>query len=342
VAIRKEIDIKTDNNAKLTKSNRRTLAAQNKTHGNGKRAKIHHASKGLFVKRASKKKLCHSYTDVTVVKDHLSYREDAFHLPHTKRILLSDLEVFEVRDVGKSGLVIGVAEEGCETMVAYVVSERQCQEVSQKRWKTHLENFKKAEKEKPTGARSLIKKACTFNTYNCYEKRKDPLSGAVSDYAYKRKTSEKMKTECTMGLQYLLNDIEYLTSRGLRLLLSSSEFKYVQDRYQLPTAFDSKEKYANGIAFAVGCDYWSAIHVDDNYYYTSLSCISESVNDRSILLYFFFPTYGMAFPMYSGSIMCFNLRFPHGMTDPTKKGVHIFSAYVSAKTCDTHHAFMHI
>jgi hypothetical protein len=132
VAIRKEIDIKTDDNAKLTKSNRRALAAQNKTHGNGKRAKTHHASTGLFVKRASKQKWCHSYTDVTVVKDDLSYREDVFHLPDTKRILMSDLEVFEVRDVGKSGLVIGVAEEGCETMVAYVVSERQCQEVNQK------------------------------------------------------------------------------------------------------------------------------------------------------------------------------------------------------------------
>jgi hypothetical protein len=55
VEIRKEIDIKTDDNAKLTKSNRRALVAQNKTHGNDKRAKTHHASKGLFVKRASKK-----------------------------------------------------------------------------------------------------------------------------------------------------------------------------------------------------------------------------------------------------------------------------------------------
>jgi hypothetical protein len=50
VAIRKEIDIKTDDNAKRTKSNRRALTAQNKTEGNGKRAKTHHASKGLFVK----------------------------------------------------------------------------------------------------------------------------------------------------------------------------------------------------------------------------------------------------------------------------------------------------
>jgi hypothetical protein len=67
-----------------------------------------------------------------------------FHLPHTKRILLSALEVFKVRDVGKSGLVIGVAEECYKTMVAYIISERQCQEVSHKQWKTHLETLKKA------------------------------------------------------------------------------------------------------------------------------------------------------------------------------------------------------
>jgi hypothetical protein len=255
VAIRKEIDIKTDDNAKQTKSNHRALAAQSKTDGNGKQAKTHHASRGLFVQRASKKQWCHSYIDVTVVKENLSYREDVFHLPHTKWILLSDLKVFQVRDVGKLGLVIGVVKECCEIMVAYVVSERQCQEVSHKRKKTHLEKLKKAEKEKPTAARSLIKKACTFNKYNCYGKRNDPLSGAVYDYAYKRKTSDIMKTECNMGLQDLLNDIEYLISRGLLFLLSSSEFKYVQDMYQLPTAFDIKEKYAKGIAFAVGCEY---------------------------------------------------------------------------------------
>jgi hypothetical protein len=92
--------------------------------------------------------------------------------------------------------------------------------------------------------------------YNCYEKRKDPLSGAVSDYFYKRKTSVEIKTECNLGLQDLVNGIEYLTSRGLFLLLSSSEFEYVQDIFQVPTAFDSKQKYATAITFAVGCDYW--------------------------------------------------------------------------------------
>jgi hypothetical protein len=144
-----------------------------------------------------------------------------------------------------------------------------------------------------------------------------------------------------LGLQDLLNDIEYLTSSGLHLLLSSSEYKNVQDKYQLPNAFERKEKYANAITFAVGCDYWSAVHVNDDYYYTSLSCVSEKVNDMSILFYFCFPTYGMALPMYYRSSTCFNPHLPHGTTDPTKKGARIFSAYVSVRTCNTYHAFLH-
>jgi hypothetical protein len=223
----------------------------------------------------------------------------------------------------------------------YIVSERQSQQIGHKQWKTHIETLKKAEKAKPTAVRSPINNPCTFNMYNCYGKRKDPLSSAVSDYAYKRKTSVAIKTECNLGLQNFLNDSEYLTSRGLSLLLSSSEFKNVQDRYQLPTAFNSKQKYAKAIPFVVGCDYWSAIHVDDDYYYISLSCVSERVNDKSILFYFCFKTYFMAFPMYSGSIVCFNPHLPHGKTETTKKGVIIFSAYVSARTCNTHHAFVH-
>jgi hypothetical protein len=235
----KEVQIKTDYNAKITHASKgSTMLASHK----------------MFIKRAMKKQLCHSNTDVTVVNDDLSYIEDAFHIPHTKRILLSDLEVFEVRDVGKSGLVIGISDGGCETMVVYVITERQCQEIGHTRWKTHLEMLKKAEKVKPPAMRSPIKKHCTFNVYNFYGKGKDHLSCAVSDYAIKWKTSVAIKTECKWGLQDLLNDIEYLTSRGLHLLLSSSELKNVQDKYQLPTAFDSKQKYANTIAFAVGCE----------------------------------------------------------------------------------------
>jgi hypothetical protein len=95
----------------------------------------------------------------------------------------------------------------------------------------------------------------------------------------------------------------------------------------LPTVFESTEARATATAFAVGCDYWSVIYVDDDYYYTPLSFVAEKVNDRSILFYFCFPTYVMPIPMYSGSVI--------------SKGVRVFSAYVSARTCNTHHAFVH-
>jgi hypothetical protein len=59
VAITKEIQIKTDGNAKRIKPKHHALAAQIKTDGNAKRAKTHHASKGLFVRRASNEHWCH-------------------------------------------------------------------------------------------------------------------------------------------------------------------------------------------------------------------------------------------------------------------------------------------
>jgi hypothetical protein len=236
---------------------------------------------------------------------------------------------------------MGVATDEHETMVAYFVSPRQCGEIVHNSWKKHLDSLKKAEMVKTNTKRSPTKKPVIFNIYNCYGKRKDPLSCKVSDYAYRPRMSEQKMNECNSGLRELLSDMEYLTSGGLRSLISSDQFKHVQDKYQLPTAFDSADAYATATAFAVGCDYWSAIHVDDDYYYTSLSCVPEKVNDRSILFYFCFPTYGMAVPMYNGSLIYFNPHLPHGCTDPTKKGVRVFSAYLSARTCNTHHAFFH-
>jgi hypothetical protein len=222
--------------------------------------------KKLIFNRATRTKWRHYVSEVTVVKDDLSHRQVVFCIPHTKRILLSDLEVFKLLDEKKYGLIIGVATGERETMVAYAVSPRQCDEIGHNSWKKHLDSLRKAEMVKPNTKRSLTKKPVIFNIYNCYGKRKDPLSCKVSDYAYKPRTSEHTMNECNSGLRDLLSDMEYLTSRGLWSLLSSDQFKHVQDKYQLPTAFDSTDAYATATDFAVGCDYWSAIHVDDDYY----------------------------------------------------------------------------
>jgi hypothetical protein len=186
--------------------------------------------KKLIVKRATRTKWCHCLSEVTVVKDDLSHRLDVFCIPHTKQILISDLEVFELLDDNKSGFIIGVATYERETMVAYIVSPRQCGEIVHNSLKKHLDSLKKAEMVNPNAKRSPTKKPVIFNIYNCYGKRKDPLSFKVSDYAYRPRTSEQTMNECNSGLRDLLSGMEYLTSRGLRSLISSDQFKHVQDK----------------------------------------------------------------------------------------------------------------
>jgi hypothetical protein len=100
--------------------------------------------KKLIVKPAMMKKWRHCVSEMTVVKDDLSHIVDVFCTPHTKRILLSDLEVFELLDEEKSGLVIGVTTDERETMVAYVVSPRQCSEIGHTGWKIYFDSLKKA------------------------------------------------------------------------------------------------------------------------------------------------------------------------------------------------------
>jgi hypothetical protein len=122
--------------------------------------------KKLIVKRATRTKWRHCLSEVTVVKDDLSHRVDVCCIPHIKRILISDLEVFELLDEEKYGLIIGVATDECETMVAYVVSPRQCGEIGHNSWKKHLDSLKKAKVVKPNAKWSPTKKPVIFNIYN--------------------------------------------------------------------------------------------------------------------------------------------------------------------------------
>jgi hypothetical protein len=80
-----------------------------------------------------------------------------------------------------------------------------------------------------------------------------------------------------------------------------------------------KEKYTRGFAtqICVGVDYWSSIHIDNDFYYTNLSCLYDNMDDNSILFYFVFPSYRVAVPMHSRDVVCFNPLIYYYCTDPT-------------------------
>jgi hypothetical protein len=61
--------------------------------------------------------------------------------------------------------------------------------------------------------------------------------------------------------------------------------------------------------FDTACLYWSSIHINTDFYYTTLSCLSENTDDNSILFYFVFPFYRVAVPMRSGDVVFSILLF---------------------------------
>jgi hypothetical protein len=130
-------------------------------------------------------------------------------------------------------------------------------------------------------------------------------------------------------------------------LQSSITFLDVKDKYRIPGMYANKyldkEKSTRGFItqFCVGVDYWSSIQIDNDYYYTTLSSLSDNMDDNSILFYFVFPSYRVAVPMRSGDVVCFNTLIYHCCTDPMTHGVKNFSWYVSAKTCNTQIVITH-
>jgi hypothetical protein len=113
-------------------------------------------------------------------------------------------------------------------------------------------------------------------------------------------------------------------------LQSSSTFLVVKNKYKIPDVYDHKhlDKETSRIGFVtkfyVGVDYWSSIHINTDFYYTTLSCLSEDKHDNSILFYFMFPSYRVAVTMHSGDVIYFNPLIYHFCTDPIEHGAHSF------------------
>jgi ectoine hydroxylase-related dioxygenase (phytanoyl-CoA dioxygenase family) len=146
------------------------------------------------------------------------------------------------------------------------------------------------------------------------------------------------------GIGDIVSFLESALRSFLYSLQSSITFLDVKDKYRIPDMYAhkdlDKETSTRGFdtQLCVGVDYWSSIHIDNDFYYNNLS---DNMDDNSILFYFVFPSYRVAVPMRSGDVVCFNPLIYHCCTDPTTHGVKNFSCYVSAKTCNTQIAVTH-
>jgi len=219
----------------------------------------------------------------------------------------------------------------------YKVSPSRGRKGLNKLWPRVRQTIPLAMRRKPNVARGKTAGG-TSSRYICFGYRKDPLSKEVSKYSFKSSLGDDVEqtdqnieclfSELTLGFEKLANGI-------LKFLPETLILDEIKERIRLPS-LGHGGRYTQ---LSVGLDYWSQVHIDDDYFYCTLSCLSRDESEHdNVLYYFVFPEYKIAVPLKSGDVIVFNPRVLHCCTNPSLPGASIFSSYVSAKTVNTQFA----
>jgi hypothetical protein len=251
-------------------------------------------------------------------------------------IKLYDYKIGEITNPTYSGVAMGMSKIQNVSMLFSTVIKRRCQQINNKMLEKAKDTLNQAEKAAYINVRG--KKCFVTNImYVCYGRRKDSLGKKLGQYSLLPNTPDDVKKKVNDGIGDIVSFLESTSRSVLYTLQSSINFLDVKDKYRIPDMYAhkylDKETSTRGFAtqFCVGVDYWSIIHINNMFYYTTLSYLSDNMDDNSILFYFVFPSYRFAVPMRSGDVVCFNPMIYHCCTDPTTRGVKKISCYVSAK-----------
>ena len=198
-------------------------------------------------------------------------------------------------------------------------------------------------KMKPNQKRGKDKTA--FSTsYKLFGHRKDQLGRVNGEYVFK--STRKHSSADTNNISFLYCNLSYNMERASRRignsLFETGVYEIIQSHSSVPTVGvprnvgDAKRKKPMATALAVGENYWSRSHTDQDFYFTSLSVLSKHHCDNNkILYYFIFPMYKIMVPMASGDVLLFNPSITHSCSNPSLPDSYIFSSYVSKKTVFT-------
>jgi hypothetical protein len=282
------------------------------------------------------------------VKDNMSTIQSAVKIQPihgAEFINFYDFNIVEITNPTYSGEAMGMSKIQNVSMLFSTVSKRRYQQIKNKMREKARDTLNQAEK---ADYINVHRKKCfgTNRTYLCYGHRKDPLGTKLGQYSLLPNTTDDVK-KFNDGIGDIVSFLESASRSVLYSLQSSITFLDVKDKYRIPDMYAhkdlDKETSTRGFAtqFCVGVYYWSSIHIDNYFYYTTLSCLSDHMDDNSILFYFVFSSYIVDVPMRSGDIFCFNPLISHCCTDPTTHGVKKISCYASAKTCSTQIAVTH-
>lgn len=171
--------------------------------------------------------------------------------------------------------------------------------------------------------------------YNLSGHRQDPLlSGTLGEYVFNAGTSAEIKNQVNNGVSDMVRRMEQAGKRIVQKLAETDHFRSIQKKLRLETVRNDDKGIST--QYASGENYWSQSHLDDDFFFTHLSCLSKEAEDSEKFIYYFvFPEYRLRIPLKTGDVIVFNPLKVHSCSNCRVSDSHIFSAYVTKKTVMT-------
>ena len=175
------------------------------------------------------------------------------------------------------------------------------------------------------------KRSGSNNCYKCFGHRKDPLGTGIGQYSFRQKVTAQDQESMVKEIGKLVDRMEQVGRRLTQQMPEHATYKTLKTKFDIPTVATNGKAFAT--QFSLGRNYWSGSHIDSDYYYTLLSCLSHNKSHHHrVLQYMVFAEYKLAVPIRSGDLLWFDPLSYHSCSNPAFPDSFIFSAYVSRKT----------
>ena len=271
----------------------------------------------------------------------------------TKRVLIDDWRVvdnFTISGRSTTSHIVFHDRSG-KFLFAKVAQRQSCNHLGgYKRIRELVQVLKDQVKWRPQIFRGKKKKAGKGASYTLHGLHKDPSGNGLISYAWKKGTPKKIKKNCKKSMA----DFQLVLERCCRAIDSGMAERKVASQavkaINLPhAASDPKPVFKQttkepkaapdlfATALAMGTNYWSPSHIDEDLYLTALCFLFPSENFEEenfdlVLQNFCFPEYKIRVPMRAGEVIIFNPYVQHCCSNPRFEGSFTASNFLPLRT----------